>query len=103
MPVITNINVSYKPDAQNYEVVIAEPPPTLRFRVLESDLVRFVKDLHQKEECVLKGIDTRKNPRLLREDIGEFSIKGGLRNPQRKQVSEYIELVLESKRNEFDR
>ncbi len=86
MTVQVNFRVRYKPHDLNYEVVTSTPGTKERFlfKTSRGKLEKLVRDLRNKENCVLKG---NKGEKLL--------ISKGKNNPVRKQISEYLELVLE--------
>ena len=84
MPVKVNLIVCYKPYDLNYEVNVKNNGKELRFRTSKRKLELFIRDLTKKDVCKLTG------------KKGEKAIIQGSKNaPQRKQIIEYLELVLE--------
>lgn len=85
MPVLVNVRVRWKPQDLNYEVFSSAEGKGLRFRTSERQLLKLIKDLQTKKgACQLLGNNGEK-----------LLISGGLKTPQRAQLIEYLELVLE--------
>lgn len=79
-----HFKVNYKPDQLNYEIYTGAKKDYLLFKTSKSKMNRFVKDLKDKENCKLKG---NKGEELI--------VAKGKNNPARKQILEYLELILE--------